>query len=57
MRLGSLDPVFLYRAGMVSLRAGDEPRARSMLSRLLERDPWFSPLHSRVARAALASLD
>jgi tetratricopeptide (TPR) repeat protein len=56
MRLGSLDPVFLYHAGMVSLRAGDEPRARALLSRVLERDPWFSPLHSREARAALASL-
>jgi tetratricopeptide (TPR) repeat protein len=56
MRLGSLDPVFVYHAGMVSRRAGDEPRARELLGSLLARDPWFSPLHSSQARAALDSL-
>jgi tetratricopeptide (TPR) repeat protein len=56
MQLGSLDPVFLYHAGLVSRRAGDLPRARELLGTLLELDPWFSPLHSRRARAALASI-
>jgi tetratricopeptide (TPR) repeat protein len=56
MRLGSLDPVFLYHAGMISRRAGDDVRARRLLGRLLQRDPWFSPLHSEVARSALNSL-
>jgi tetratricopeptide (TPR) repeat protein len=56
MHLGSLDPIFLYHAGMVSLRAGDGARARALLGSLLRRDPWFSPLHSRRARAALDAI-
>ncbi len=56
MRLGSFDPVFLYHAGIASLRAGDRQRARALLSRLLERSPRFSPLHAPRARAALDRL-
>ena len=57
MRLGSLDPAFLYHAGIVSLRAGKRRRAEALLSRLLERSPRFSPLHAPRARAALDRLD
>jgi tetratricopeptide (TPR) repeat protein len=57
MRLGSLDPAFLYHAGIVSLRAGQERRARQFLGGLLERSPRFSPLHAPRARAAFDRLD
>jgi tetratricopeptide (TPR) repeat protein len=57
MRLGSLDPGFLYHAGIVSLRAGERRRAEAFLSRLLERSPRFSPLHAPRARAALNLLN
>jgi tetratricopeptide (TPR) repeat protein len=56
MRLGSLDPAFLYHAGIVSLRAGEYERAEAFLSRLLERSPRFSPLEAPRARAALDRL-
>jgi tetratricopeptide (TPR) repeat protein len=57
MRLGSLDPVFLYHAGIVSRRAGQPQRAEAFLSLLLERSPRFSPLHAPRARAALNRLN
>jgi tetratricopeptide (TPR) repeat protein len=56
MRLGSFDPMFLYHAGIVAKRAGDEQRARLLLSRLLDQSPRFSPLHAPRARAALNRL-
>jgi tetratricopeptide (TPR) repeat protein len=56
MRLGSLDPIFLFHAGIVSWRAGDEARARRLLGTLLARDPWFSPLYAPMAQVALESL-
>jgi tetratricopeptide (TPR) repeat protein len=56
MRLGSLDPVFLFHAGMVSARAGDDDRATELLGRLLDRDPRFSPLYAAQAREMLRSL-
>ncbi len=53
MRLGSLDPYFLFHAGIVSLRAGETQRAETFLSRLLERSPRFNPIQGPQARAAL----
>ena len=57
MRLGSFDPMFLYHAGIVAKRAGDEQRARLLLRRLLDQSPRFSPLHAPRARAALNRLN
>jgi tetratricopeptide (TPR) repeat protein len=57
MRLGSLDPAFLYHAGIVSLRAGEHRQGEALLTRLLERSPRFSPLHAARVRAALNRLD
>jgi tetratricopeptide (TPR) repeat protein len=56
MRLGSFDPMFLYHAGIVSSRAGEEGRARALLTRLLDQSPRFSVLHAQRARAALEAL-
>ena len=56
MRLGSLDPEFLYHAGMIAKTAGENARATALLSRLLEQSPRFHPLQAPRARAALAGL-
>ena len=56
MRLGSLDPHFLYHAGIVSLRAGQTERAERYLGLLVDRSPRFSPLQAPDARAALHRL-
>ncbi len=56
MRLGSFDPAFLYHAGIVSRRAGEEQRSRALLGRLLEESPRFSPLHAPRAQAAFDAL-
>jgi hypothetical protein len=56
MRLGSADPLFLYHAGMIARANGDLLRARTLLTRLLERNPRFSPLYAPRAARALRSL-
>jgi tetratricopeptide (TPR) repeat protein len=53
MRLGSRDPMFLYRAGMIARAAGDTDRARALLGRLLAQSPRFNPLLAPRAGAAL----
>jgi tetratricopeptide (TPR) repeat protein len=57
MRLGSRDPVFLYHAGIVALRAGHGARARGFLGRLVAQTPDFSPLYGPRAQRALRALD
>jgi tetratricopeptide (TPR) repeat protein len=57
MRLGSRDPLFLYHAGIVALRAGQPERARSFLGRLVAQTPQFHPLYSPRAQRALRGLD
>ena len=56
MRLGSRNPEFLYHAGMIARATGDLPRARALLTRLLEQSPRFSPLEAPRASRALRSL-
>jgi hypothetical protein len=56
MRLGSRDPFFLYRAGMIARAAADTDRARTLLGELLEQSPRFNPLLAPRARAALAAI-
>jgi tetratricopeptide (TPR) repeat protein len=57
MRLGSRDPVFLFHAGIVALRAGEVERARTFLSRLVAQSPEFSPLYGPRAVRALGALE
>jgi tetratricopeptide (TPR) repeat protein len=57
MRLGSRDPVFLFHAGIVALRAGEVERARTFLSRLVVQSPEFSPLYGPRAVRALGALE
>jgi tetratricopeptide (TPR) repeat protein len=57
MSLGSRDPVFLYHAGMVALRAGRSERAHAFLARLVAQSPDFNPLYGPRAQRALEGLD
>ena len=56
MRLGSRDPHFLFRAGMISRAAGDEVRAKRLLSTLEAQSPRFNPLYAPQAERALRGL-
>lgn len=56
MKLGSRDPSFLYHAGMIAMRAGNEADARRYLSQLVEQSPRFSPLYGPRAERALEAL-
>jgi tetratricopeptide (TPR) repeat protein len=57
MRLGSREPIFLYHAGIVALRAGQSDRAHSFLARLVAQSPRFHPLYGPRAQRALEGLD
>ncbi len=56
MSLGSRDPHFLFHAGIVSLRAGNEDRARALLGRLVAQSAEFSPLFGPSAERTLERL-
>lgn len=56
MRLGSRDPSFLYHAAQIALAAGDDERARRLLSLLVRQSPRFNPLYGPLAERALADL-
>ncbi len=57
LRLGTRDALFLFHAGMIQLRLGNEPGARSLLQEAFDVDPYFSVRWSPVLRDILASLD
>jgi tetratricopeptide (TPR) repeat protein len=56
LRLGTLDPVWLYHAGVAALKAGRIGEARGYLWRSLARNPAFSPLLAPRAQRLLARL-
>ena len=56
LRLGSLNPRFLYHAGMAAKGAGEDAAGRRYLSRALGLNPSFSALYAPRARAALEEL-
>jgi tetratricopeptide (TPR) repeat protein len=53
LRLGSIDPTFLYHAGMAARAAGRTALGRAWLRRSLANNPRFSPLYAPRAEAAL----
>ena len=57
MRLGTRDPIYLYHAGFVALRAGQSDGAHSFLARLVAQSPEFHPLYGPRAQRALEGLD
>jgi tetratricopeptide (TPR) repeat protein len=56
LRLGSIDPSFLYHAGIAARGAGQLTLARGYLTRALALNPRFSPLYGPTARRALGTL-
>jgi tetratricopeptide (TPR) repeat protein len=56
LKLGSIDPSFLYHAGIAAREAGRITQAREYLTRSLALNPRFSPLYAPLARRALETL-
>ena len=56
LRLGTRDALFLFHAGMIRLRLGDQPGARSLLQEAFDVDPYFSVRWSPVLRDTLGGL-
>lgn len=56
LRLGSVDPAFLYHAGMSAKAAGRAGLARRLLARSLARNARWSPLYAPRAERALEAL-
>jgi tetratricopeptide (TPR) repeat protein len=56
LRLGSIEPGYLFHAGMIAAAQADTPAARDLLTRSLERDPAWSPLRAPIARQTLERL-
>ena len=55
-RLGLRSPALYYRLGTIAAAAGDTGTARTALTRALELNPAFSPLHAPKAQALLKTL-
>lgn len=53
LRLGTQDPILLFRAGMIADSVGDRASARALLTQALALSPYLSPLYGGEARAAL----
>lgn len=56
LRLETRDALLHYHAAMVALAAGEPAEAAAYLTRALAINPFFSPLHAPIARAALDEL-
>ena len=56
LRLGSRDAAFRYHAGIAARDAGHDGAARRHLTRALETNPRFSPVHAPRAKRALEGL-
>jgi tetratricopeptide (TPR) repeat protein len=52
--LGSIDPNFLYHAGIAAEAVGDRAAASAYLHRALALNPHFNPLYAPLARRALS---
>jgi tetratricopeptide (TPR) repeat protein len=56
LRLGTRNALFLFHAGMIQLRLGDETAARSLLRGAIDVNPFFSVRWSPVLRDVLHRL-
>jgi hypothetical protein len=56
LRLGTRNALFLFHAGMIRLRVGDEAAARSLLRQARDVNPFFSVRWSPVLRRTLSRL-
>jgi tetratricopeptide (TPR) repeat protein len=53
VKLGSVDPNFLYHAGIAAKQSGHAGEAHDYISRALALNPNFSPLYAPLAKEAL----
>jgi tetratricopeptide (TPR) repeat protein len=56
LALGSVEPSYLFHAGLIADAQGDAAAARAWLGDLLDRDPGWSALRAPIARQTLARL-
>ncbi|MGQ0670805.1 MAG: tetratricopeptide repeat protein [Actinomycetota bacterium] len=56
LKLGTPNALFLFHAGMIRLKLGNEGAARAFLSRALRTNPHFSILYAPLAERTLATL-
>jgi tetratricopeptide (TPR) repeat protein len=56
LRLGTLNALFLFHAGVIEHQLGDTSLARDYLNQALEINPYFSLRYAPEARRILASL-
>jgi tetratricopeptide (TPR) repeat protein len=56
LKLGTKDPLKLFHAGMIALKAGDKEQAREYLEQALRINPHFSILYAEEARQTLETL-
>ena len=56
MKLGTKDATLYFHSGMIQYRLGNEALAREHLSSALNLNPYFSILHSSLARQTLSEL-
>jgi hypothetical protein len=57
LRLGTKDPILFFHAGMIAQANKDFTKARDFLTRALELNPEFSPLHAEEARRVLSNVN
>lgn len=56
LRLGSVEPGYLFHAGTIAAAQGDATAAREWLTASLASNPTWSPLRAPIARQALEGL-
>jgi tetratricopeptide (TPR) repeat protein len=56
VRLGTKDPLLMFRVGMINFEAGNHDLARDYLSRAVDANPRFSVLYADEAAGVLAEL-
>lgn len=56
LRLGTIDPLLLYHAGMIAAANGKQTEARKYLTSALELNASFDPVQAKIARLTLDKL-
>lgn len=56
LRLGTLDPLLFYHAGMIERDSGNQAEAKRLLKKALELSPRFHPVYAPRAEEVVAKL-
>ena len=57
LRLGTIEPILYFHAGMIAAKQGDAERAKTHLSKALAINPKFSLRFENEARETLKALE